>query len=116
MSEPSDFDEKGRFAKGNTVAKLGGRPRGALAKLSRSVRDRVLDGIGDVEKFVHELKISHPPAAAGLLARLLPPGDAPDPSAGGTVVIQVLPIARGNFCPRRIARTFVKDATLWGRC
>src|SRR3954467_491480 len=86
----------GRFLKGHPC--LGSRPPGAANKLGRSLRERVLLGIGDVEKFVEHLCLTQPGAAAGLLAKLLPPEPEPESGTGGTggtVIVNVLPIARG---------------------
>jgi hypothetical protein len=41
-----------------------------------------------------QLKKEYPPAAAGLLARILPPGEA-EPGAGGTVTVNILSVPSG---------------------
>ena len=70
-----DRDAKGRFAVGHKPLPNVGRPLGALNKLSKSVRERVIEGFDDpnarddgIADFVRDLKATHPPAAAGLLA------------------------------------------------
>ena len=72
----------GRFVKGHR--KRGGRKPNVVNRITRSLREQVLDGFADVTQFVQQLKIEHPPAAAGLLARILPPGET-EPGKGGTV-------------------------------
>jgi hypothetical protein len=58
----------------------------------------VLEGLGDVPAFVKTLKADYPPAAAGLLAKLMPPSDAEDAPQGGCVtVVNILPIRSATF-------------------
>jgi hypothetical protein len=69
-------------------------------KITRSLREKILDGFGKedgVTSFVRDLKRDCPGAAAALLARLLPPADEKPEGAGGTVIVNILPIASGNF-------------------
>ena len=90
----------GRFLKGH-VGCSPGRPVGAVNKITRSLREKILDGFGKdddgITNFVRDLKRDYPPAAAGLLARMLPPADEKPEGAGGTVIINIQPIARGSF-------------------
>ena len=90
----------GRFLKGHTPIPGAHRPKGALNLVTRSLREKILDGFGKedgVTQFVRDLKRDYPPAAAGLLARMLPPADEKPEGAGGTVIINIQPIARGSF-------------------
>ena len=116
----------GRFLKGHTPIPGAHRPKGALNLVTRSLREKILDGFGKdddgITSFVRDLKRDYPPAAAGLLARMLPPADEKPEGAGGTVIVNILPIASGNFfvgdppqlvdetAARQIART--DDAVL----
>jgi hypothetical protein len=63
------------------------------------LREQVLDGFeNDVPGFVKELKRELPPAAAGLLAKLMPPPEiGDDVPQGGTVIVNILPIKSGTF-------------------
>jgi hypothetical protein len=91
----------GRFLKGHTPIPGAHRPPGALNLVTRSLREKILDGFGKdddgITSFVRDLKRDYPPAAAGLLARMLPPADEKPEGAGGTVIINIQPIARGSF-------------------
>ena len=91
-----DFDEKGRFKKGHKNLG-GGRPPNAVNKITKSLREQVLEGFGNVPKFVQELKKDYPPAAAGLLARMMPSGDAELASSVGSIkTVNMLLVPRGN--------------------
>jgi hypothetical protein len=93
----ADRDSGGRFVKGHKPS--GGRPKGALGVVTRSIREQILDGLGSVEAFVKELKTEQPGAAAALLSKLIPPPpEETDPAAGGCVtVVNILPIRSGTF-------------------
>ena len=68
----------------------GGKPVGAANKITQSLREQVLAGFSDIPAFVKELKRDYPPAAAGLLARLIPPAEtAEDTPQGGTVIVNI---------------------------
>ena len=93
----ADRDAKGHWLKGHARSSPG-RPKGALNVVTKSLRESVLEGLGDVPAFVKTLKADYPPAAAGLLAKLMPPSDAEDAAQGGGVtVINILPIRSGTF-------------------
>jgi hypothetical protein len=93
----AERDDRGRFLPGHPPLPGGGRPPGAVNKLSRSLREEVLDGVGDVAGFVHELKSSHPQACAGLLAKLLPSEPIDESSAaGGTVNFTICAVSVGH--------------------
>jgi hypothetical protein len=87
------------LSKGTSQAAAG--RKGALGVITRSLREQVLDGFeNDVPGFVRELKKDHPPAAAGLLARLMPTADAADDAGGGgTVTVVITPIKSGTWLP-----------------
>ena len=87
----------GRYLKGHPPS--GGRPVGAANKITQSLREQVLEGLSDIPAFVKELKRDYyPPAAAGLLARLMPPAEnAENTPQGGTVIINILPIRSGTY-------------------
>jgi hypothetical protein len=92
-----DRDSGGRFVKGHKKSSPG-RPVGAVNKLTRSLREQVLDGIGDIPTFIGELKRDSLPACAGLPAKLLPPAEnGDDARQGGTVIVNILPIKSGTF-------------------
>ena len=94
-----DRGPDGRFLKGHAPSSPG-RPVGVVNKITRSLRENILDGFGKedgVTSFVRDLKRDCPGAAAALLARLLPPADEKPEGAGGTVIVNILPIASGNF-------------------
>jgi hypothetical protein len=58
----------------------------------------VREGLGDVPTFIRGLKKDYPPAAAGLLAKLMPPAEtADDTGGGGTVSFTIVPIRSGTF-------------------
>jgi hypothetical protein len=95
----ADRGPDGRFLKGHATSSPG-RPVGVVNKITRSLREKILDGFGKedgVTSFVRDLKRDSPGAAAALLARLLPPADEKPEGAGGTVIVNILPIASGNF-------------------
>ena len=90
--------------------------------MSRSVRERVLEGFDDpnaredgISDFVRDLKATHPPAAAGLLARMMPSGDAEDGSGCGIigdVIIQSIPNDH-MICPDGKTRPTDEAEKLW---
>ena len=87
-----------------------GRPVGAVNKITRSLREQVLDGFekkGGVTTFVQNLAERFPPAAAGLLSKILPPmDDAPAGSAGVVTAINILSIPHCAYLvgnPLRVA-------------
>jgi hypothetical protein len=89
----------GRFLKGHTPIPGAHRPKGVVNVITKSLRERILDGFGKddgVTQFVRELKRDCPGAAAVLLARLLPPSDVEAPQCG-PVIINVMPIASGTY-------------------
>jgi hypothetical protein len=100
----------GRFLKGHTPIPGAHRPPGALNLVTRSLRERILDGFGKedgVTQFVRDLKRDYPPAAAGLLARMLPPADEKPEGSGGVVTeVNILSIPYGAYLvgdPLRVA-------------
>ena len=77
-----------------------GRPVGAINKITRSLRRKVLDGFGDedgVTQFVRDLKRDCPAAAAGLLARMIPPGEPGDDAIAGPVTVNIITIPVGAY-------------------
>jgi hypothetical protein len=93
----ADRDVNGRFLPGHARSSPG-RPPGVVNKITKSLREQVLAGFTDVPKFVKELASDYPPAAAGLLARMLPPAEtADDVGGGGVVEINILPVRSGTF-------------------
>ena len=83
----ADRNPKGQFVKGHKKSSPG-RPVGVLNKITRSLREQVLDGFeNDVPGFVKELKRDFPPAAAALLSKLMPPGETADNVGGGGTTI-----------------------------
>jgi hypothetical protein len=95
----ADRDPKGKFLKGHKKSSPG-RPKGAINVITRSLREQVLDGLGDIPKLVTNLAAEYPPAAAGLLARLMPPAEtADDVGGGGTVTVVITPIKSGTWLP-----------------
>jgi hypothetical protein len=101
----ADRDPQGRFVKGHKKSSPG-RPVGVVNKISRSLRELVLDGFdNDVPGFVRGLKVEMPGAAAALLSKLMPAADVEaDPAAGGTVIVNILPINPAPGCRRRDRR------------
>jgi hypothetical protein len=108
----------GHFLPGNNLGP--GRPPGALNKLTRSLREKVLDGFNDpkckddegVTRFIRKLKNDYPPAAAGVLAKMIPSGDVDDGLAGNGVqtVVIIRPIDNGKFLSRDdIARNLAQE-------
>ena len=58
--------------------------KGRSTKSRSHFANKAIEGLGGhCDEFVSELKVSNPAAAAGLLARLLPPNDAPENGFGG---------------------------------
>jgi hypothetical protein len=95
----ADRDEKGRFLPGHKKSSAG-RPVGVVNKISRSLRDQVLEGLGDVPEFIRDLKREVPGAAAALLSKLIPPPtDDADLVAGATVNFVIGPVTSGTFLP-----------------
>jgi hypothetical protein len=92
----AERDASGRFLKGHVGLKGGGRPLGVANKFTQSLRDEVRAGLGDVTTFVKELKQHSPAAAAGLLARLMPPEGEPESAGFGPVTINILSVSRGD--------------------
>jgi hypothetical protein len=91
----AERDPRGRFVKGHKPS--GGRPKGALGVITRSLREQVLEGLGDIPKFVTDLAAEYPPAAAGLLAKLMPAVETADNVGGGTVTVNILPVRSGTY-------------------
>jgi hypothetical protein len=91
-------EPNGRFAKGHEPIPGAHRPKGALNVITKSLREQAIEDLGDIAEFVRELKQSNPAAAAGLLARLMPPGDVPESEGGHRVTqIDVVSIPTGKY-------------------
>ena len=101
-------DARGQLANGHAPIPGGHRPKGAVNIITRSLREKVMDGFGEedgVTEFVKELKKEYPPAAAGLLARMMPPAEAGDASTGVFVTqINKVIIPRGMWLTAEQAR------------
>ena len=69
--------------------KTGGRAKGTPNKATKELKDAILhalDGVGGVE-YLQGLALSHPPAFAGLLGKVLPMTvQGPNPDGSFTVV------------------------------
>ena len=87
----------GKFVKGHKKHPAAGRPPNAVNVITKTLREKVLDGFGDVTEFVSELKTAYPPAAAGLLARMMPPGDADENNGGAVVNVSIVSIPPSHF-------------------
>jgi hypothetical protein len=94
----ADRDAKGKFIKGHKPS--GGRPKGALGLITKSLREEILDGIGNIPTLIRELKQNSLPACAGLPSKLIPPADEADPIGGGVVNFVIAPIRSGTWMPR----------------
>ena len=94
-------DQKGRFAKGHAKLKGSGRPEGAVTVITKTLRERIIDGFeedGGVVNFVKELKKEFPPAAAGLLARMIPPAPEENAAGDGLCVNTIVPVVIPTGC------------------
>jgi hypothetical protein len=119
-SKPFEQPERGpdgRFPSGNKESRGRGRPRGSPNRITKSIRERVLAGFnnpddpsGDgITAFVNELKKDYPPAAAGLLARMLPSGDSETPTGtGGVAVLQPVLIPKECFLTKEQMEAIAK--------
>ena len=84
------------------------------------MRERVISGFDDpkakddgITDFVKELKVTHPPAAAGLLGKLIPPADEAEPSGMIIGEVNILSIPRGTFLAAEQAKRIMsKDITI----
>jgi hypothetical protein len=97
----ADRNPKGQFVKGHKPSSPG-RPKGAVGLFTKSLREQVLDGIGDVPAFVRTLKTEMPGAAAALLSKLIPSADAARdaPGEGGMVLnVTIGPVTSGTWFP-----------------
>ena len=89
VEEPVRDPVTGQLFPGHAPLPGCGRPPGSPNKITRSIREKVLEGFDDpndvdgdgITRFVRELKTEYPPAAAGLLAKMIPSGDAADDAA-----------------------------------
>jgi hypothetical protein len=114
MQDDDDRDlVTGLFVKGHS--KKGGRAPGVPNKITKCIREQVVDGLGNVPKFVKELKQSHPPAAATLLAKMIPSGDAELMGAGGIIGdINIISIPNNHGeCPDGCFRPHHEASVLW---
>ena len=86
-----------RFLKGHKKSSPG-RPLGAINRITKSLREQVLDGIGDIPTFIRELKQDSLPACAGLLSKLIPPQpEEADPEVGRVISVTIGPIRSGTY-------------------
>jgi hypothetical protein len=108
-----DRDSGGRFVKGHKKSSPG-RPVDAVNKLTRSLREQVLDGIGDIPTFIGELKRDSLPACAGLLP---PAENGDDARQGGTAIVNIYPSRAGHlFCrPVSTGAMFRRPCVWWCR-
>jgi hypothetical protein len=115
MGEPNDLidsedrDENGRFVIGHR--QLAPSRAGKPNKITKALRERVLDGFNDpndpngdgITTFVTELKRDFPPAAAGLLARIMPPHAEETPTIEYTRDILIVSVPSGLFFTKEAA-------------
>src|SRR3954454_23026018 len=95
---PPMRDSGGKFTKGHPRIAGGGRPVGAVTRITADLREQALRGYGNITGFVARLVETEPVAAAALLSRLLPP--AKDPSEGGpgqVTEVTVVAVPSGSF-------------------
>jgi hypothetical protein len=114
-TEPQQHRPNGKFAPGHK--KVGGRGHGSKNKFPKSVKSLVLEGIGDIARFVEQLKINNPSVAAMLLQKTFTPGDLiPERSAGktGPNIINVISVPPDHsFCPDGHLRPNFEAKPLW---
>jgi hypothetical protein len=105
----------GKFAPGHK--KVGGRGHGSKNKFPKSVKSLVLEGIGDIARFVEHLKVNNPSVAAMLLQKTFTPGDlVPERGAGAMVptVVNVISVPPDHFeCPDGFYRPGFEARPLW---
>ena len=107
-------DELGRFVK----LPGPGRPPGALNVVTKTLREKVLAGFDDpdnvtgsdgVTDFVRELRKTYPAAAAGLLARMLPPSETEPPADYVPMAVNIVEVPSGTFIPLEQARAQIRQ-------
>jgi hypothetical protein len=109
-------DSSGRWAPGH--GPIGGRPKGSVGKITKTLRGELVSGFGGargIRRFVRSLVIGHPQAAAGLLARMMPPGglDLEDGGGGGVeITIAAIP-SDHSVCPDGKTRPNDEAEPLW---
>jgi hypothetical protein len=111
MASSRGRDQRGRFAKGHQKLEGAGRPKGSANVVTRTLRQQVIDGLADIATFVSELKQNNPVAAAALLARLLPPNDAPE-NGDRVTQIEVVRMPRGKFLTQEEANALARREPL----
>jgi hypothetical protein len=97
-----DRDQRGRFVKGGKPPARAGRPKGSINAVTRTLRQEIEAAFvakGGIQAFVEHLIIEFPAVAAALLSKLLPPVEVEEAikNAGGTVVVNVMPIQSGTY-------------------
>jgi hypothetical protein len=95
-------DKAGKFVKGHAPIPGAHRPKGSLNMVTKTLRQQIEDAFtakGGIQAFVEHLIIEFPAVAAALLSKLLPPVEVEQAlkAAGGTVVVNIQPIASGSF-------------------